>query len=48
MRMQHTSITDTFLFRLAQAILPQATLLAMFGRRAPVAAAPRRPMGRRA
>jgi hypothetical protein len=46
MRTQPTSITDTFLFRLAQAVLPQATLLALFGRRVPVAVTARRPAGR--
>ena len=33
MRMQHDLITQTFLFRLAQALLPAATVLALFGRR---------------
>ena len=47
MRTQHTSINDTFLFRLAQAVLPQATLLALFGRRVPVPVATRRDAARR-
>jgi hypothetical protein len=38
MRRHHESITDTFLFRLAQAMLPEQALLALFGRRLPVAA----------
>jgi hypothetical protein len=33
MRTQHLSITNPFLFRLAQAILPEAILLSLFGRR---------------
>jgi len=47
MRTQHMSITDTFLFRVAQALLPQATLLALFGRRVPVTVAPGRQAIRR-
>ena len=38
MRTQHLSITNPFLFRLAQAILPQAMLLSLFGRRVRVVA----------
>ena len=36
------SITETILFRLAQALLPEAALLALFGKPAPVAAQSRR------
>ena len=38
MRRHDESITDTFLFQLAQAMLPEQALLALFGRRLPVAA----------
>jgi hypothetical protein len=38
MRTQHLSITNPFLFRLAQAILPEAILLSLFGRRVRVTA----------
>ena len=38
MRTQHLSITNPFLFRLAQAILPEAMLLSLFGRRVRVGA----------
>ena len=38
MRRHDESITDTFLFRLALAMLPEQALLALFGRRLPVTA----------
>ena len=41
MRTQHLSITNPFLFRLAQAVLPEAFLLALFGRRVRVLASRR-------
>ena len=40
MRMQPESIDKTLLFRLAQAVLPEATMLALFGRRVRVAMTP--------
>jgi hypothetical protein len=46
MRTQHT-ITNTFLFRVAQALLPGAMLLAFFGRRVPVAVRQNGPAMRR-
>ena len=47
MRMQHDLTTETFLFRLAQALLPQATMLALFGRRVRVRVTIRPPATRR-
>jgi hypothetical protein len=38
MRTQHLPITQTLLFRVAQAVLPEAALLALFGRRVRVVA----------
>ena len=38
MRINHRPITETNLFRLANALLPQAVLLALFGRPVPVVA----------
>ena len=38
MQKHHWPITETTLFRLAQALLPEAVLLALFGRPVPVAA----------
>jgi len=38
MRTNHRPITETNLFRLAQALLPQAVLLVLFGPPVPVAA----------
>ena len=38
MRTQHLSITNPLLFRFAQAILPEAMLLSLFGRRVRVVA----------
>ena len=48
MKMQPMAVTETFLFRLAHAVLPEAAVLALFGRRIPLrvessrAARPRR------
>ena len=51
MRMHHEQITGTFLFKLAQAVLPEATMLALCGRRVRIPVTPdrgpRRPTIRR-
>jgi len=36
MKMQKVAATETVLFRLAQAVLPEGEVLALFGRRVPV------------
>ena len=41
MRINHGALTHTMLFRLARAVLPEALLLTLFGRRAPAAMSPR-------
>jgi hypothetical protein len=38
MRIIHQDFTGTILFRVARAVLPEAVLLALFGRRVPVVA----------
>ena len=46
MTMHHEPITETFLFKLAQAVLSEATMLALFGRRVRIPLTPARGLQR--